>query len=216
MHTRIPVRVGEDFFERFVLPCLSMPKRGPRCKIGYWKVFNYLLKVLYTGMQWKELSIDKTPDGKPEIHYTGIYKQFARWAEDGSLAKFFEVSVKELHEAGLLDLAVMHGDGSNTVAKKGGDGIGYSGHKHQKGEKILAIVENNGYILAPFPVAPVNVNDCILLPESLNELTRIMRSIGVSVKGSVLNLDGVFDSRNNRKRIFNRGMVPNIPENTRN
>ncbi len=35
----------------------------------------------------------------------------------------------------------MHGDGSNTVAKKGGDGIGYSGHEHQKGEKIIAIVE---------------------------------------------------------------------------
>ena len=141
MHSRIPVRVCEDFFERFVLPCLSMPRRGPRCKIGYWKVFNYLLKVLYTGMQWKELPIDKTPDGKPEIHYTGIYKQFARWAEDGSLAQFFEVSVKQLHEAGLLDLAVVHGDASNTVAKKGGDGIGYSGHKHQKGEKIIAIVE---------------------------------------------------------------------------
>jgi hypothetical protein len=26
-----------------------------------------------------------------------------------------------------LDLSVLHGDGSNTVAKKGGDGIGYSG-----------------------------------------------------------------------------------------
>ena len=92
-------------------------------------------------MQWKELPIDKTPDGEPEIHYTVIYKQFAHWAKDGSLAKFFEVSVKQLHEAGLLDLCVLHGDGSNTVAKKGGDGIGYSGHKHQKGEKIMAIVE---------------------------------------------------------------------------
>ncbi len=108
---------------------------------------------------------------------------------------------------------MLHGDGSNTVAKKGGDGIGYSGHKHQKGEKIIVIVENNRYILAPFPVASVNVNDCILLPDSLKELMRITRSIGVSVKGSLLNLDGVFDSRNNRKSIFNRGMVPNIPEN---
>ena len=49
-----------------------------------------------------------------------------------------------------LDLSVLHGDGiRNTVAKKGGDGIGYSaGHKHQKGEKILAIVDNNGFMLA--------------------------------------------------------------------
>jgi hypothetical protein len=36
-------------------------------------------------MQWKELPIDKGPDGKVEIHYTGIFKLFARWAEDGSL-----------------------------------------------------------------------------------------------------------------------------------
>ena len=84
------------------------------------------------------------------------------------------------------------------------------------GARAVFLPDNNGYILAPFPVAPVNVNDCILLPDSLKELMRITRSIGVSLKGSFLNLDGVFDSRNNRKRIFNRGMVPNIPENPRN
>jgi len=47
------------------LPCLSMPKRGPRCKIPYWNLFNLILKVLYSGMQWKELPIDRTADGKP-------------------------------------------------------------------------------------------------------------------------------------------------------
>ena len=46
-----------------------------------------------------------------------------------------------------LDLSVLHGDGSNTVDKKGGDGIGYSGHKHQKGEKVLAIVDNTGFVV---------------------------------------------------------------------
>jgi hypothetical protein len=34
--------------------------------------------------------------------------------------------------------------------------ISYSGHKHQKGEKVIAIIDNNGYVLAPLPVAPVN------------------------------------------------------------
>ena len=216
MNTTIPTQLNETLFRRFVLPCLSMPKRGPRCKIAYWRLFNLILKVLYTGMQWKELPIEKTPDGKAEIHYTRVYRHFARWSDDGSLTKFFEVSVKQLRDAGLLDLSVLHGDGTNTVAKKGGDGIGYSGHKHQKGEKIIAIVENNGNILVPFPVAPVNVNDCILLPDSLSELMRVVRSMGLSVKGSILNLDGVFDSKKNRKSIFNRGMVPNIPENKRN
>jgi transposase len=68
--------------------------------------FNLILQVLYTGMQWKELPIEKTPDGKAEIHYTRVYRHFARWSDDGSLTKFFEVSVKQLRDAGLLDLSV--------------------------------------------------------------------------------------------------------------
>lgn len=212
----IPVSMTDEQFERFVLPCLSMPKRGPKCKIGYCRLFNYMLKVLYTGMQWKELPIELGQDGKPEIHYTGVYKRFAAWSDDGSISRFFEVSVKELHNAGLLDVSVLNGDGTNTVAKKGGDGIGFSGYKHQTGEKIISITERQGYVLAPCPVASVNVNDCILLPDSLNELMRISRDVGFSVKGSVMNLDGVFDSKKNRKLIFNRHMVPNVPENKRN
>jgi len=102
------------------------------------------------------------------------------------------------------------------VAKKGGDGIGYSGHKHQKGEKVLAIVDKNGFIISPYTIAPVNKNDCILLPESLGHLSEIACNSGLSLKGSILNLDGVFDSIKNRKAIFNRGMIPNIPENKRN
>ena len=115
-----------------------------------------------------------------------------------------------------LDVSVLHGDGSITAAKKGGDGIGYSGHKHQRGEKVLAIVDNNGYVIAPYTIAPANKNDCILLPDSLGHLSRVARKIGFSIKGSILNLDGVFDSKKNRKHIFNRGMTPNIPENKRN
>jgi transposase len=115
----IPVQLSAEEFEKFILPHLSLPKRGPQCKLGYHKPFNYILKVLYTGMQWKELPIDKGPDGKVEIHYTGIFKLFARWGDDGSLEQAFIASVKYLDECQRLDLSLLHGDGSNTVAKKG-------------------------------------------------------------------------------------------------
>ena len=36
------------------------------------------------------------------------------------------------------------------------------------------------------------------------------------LQGSYLNLDGGFDSKANRKAIFNAGLIPNIPENPRN
>jgi hypothetical protein len=102
------------------------------------------------------------------------------------------------------------------VAKKGGDGFGYSGHKHQKGEKVIAIIDNHGYVLAPLPVAPVNEADTVLLPEGLKALKRVAKLTGWCLQGSYLKLDGGFDSRHNRKAIFNAGMMPNIKENPRN
>ncbi len=214
--TPIPVQLSDTEFQQFILPHLSMPRRGPKCKLGYHRVFNLILWVLYTGMQWKCLPVPKDHDGKAEIHYTTVYKVFARWSDDGSLEEAFIASVAHLSEHNHLDLSVLHGDGTNTVAKKGGDGLGYSGHKHQKGEKVIAIIDNNGYVLAPLPVAPVNEADTVLFPEGLKALKRVAKLTGLGLKGAYLNLDGGFDSKSNRKAIFNAGMIPNIKENSRN
>jgi hypothetical protein len=46
--TPIPVQLAETEFNEFILPHLSMPKRGPKCKLGYHRVFNLILWVLYT------------------------------------------------------------------------------------------------------------------------------------------------------------------------
>src|SRR5215470_1973362 len=117
--TPIPVQLSEPEFEAFILPHLSMPKRGPKCKLGYHRVFNLIVWVLYTGMQWKSLPIPHDAHGKPAIHYTTIYKVFAKWAYDGSLWQAFVASVRHLAAEKQLDLTVLHGDGTNTVAKKG-------------------------------------------------------------------------------------------------
>jgi hypothetical protein len=47
--TSIPVQLSEPEFEAFILPHLSMPKRGPKCKLGYYRVFNLILWVLSYG-----------------------------------------------------------------------------------------------------------------------------------------------------------------------
>jgi transposase len=214
--TPIPVQLSDTEFQQFILPHLSMPKRGPKCKLGDHRLFNLILWVLYTGMQWKCLPVPTDAHGKPAIHYTTVYKVFARWADDDSLEQAFIASVQHLADRHQLDLHVLHGDGTNTVAKKGGDGIGYSGHNHQKEEKVLAIIDNNGYVLALLPVAPVNEADTVLLPEGLKALKRVAKLTGLVLEGAYLNLDGGFDSKANRKAIFNAGMIPNIKENQRN
>ena len=103
-----------------------------------------------------------------------------------------------------------------TPWPKKGDGIGYSGHKHQKGEKVIALTDNHGYVLAPVPVAPVNETDMVLFPEGLKALKQVAKEVGLDLRGAYVNLDGGFDSRANRKCIFNAGMIPNIKENPRN
>ena len=122
--TPIPVQLSEPEFNAFIFPHLSMPKRGPKCKLGYHCLFNLVLWVLCTGMQWKCLPIPKDAQGKPAIHYTTVYRAFAKWADDGSLQQAFIASVGHLSDEKRLDVRVLHGDGTNTVAKKGATASG--------------------------------------------------------------------------------------------
>src|SRR5437899_9701735 len=92
-------------------------KRGPQCKLGYHRVFHLILWVLYTGMPWKCLPVPTDTHGKPAIHDTTGYKVCAKWADDGSLQQAFIARVAHLSDEKKLDLRVLHGDGTNTVAK---------------------------------------------------------------------------------------------------
>jgi transposase len=133
--TTIPVQLSATDFHKFIFPHLSMPRRGPKCKLGYHGLFNLILWVLYTGMQWKCVPIPKDPNGKPAIHYTSVYRAFAKWAHDGSLEQAFMASVAHLSAEKHLDLGVLHGDGTNTVAKKGVMGSATRAISTKKGRK---------------------------------------------------------------------------------
>jgi len=123
--------------------------------------------------------------------------------------------VSRLHDDPLLDLTVIHGDGTTTAAKKGGDNLGYSGHKHLKGDKVVAFCDQDCNIIVAFICAPGNRNESPLMHDALPRLTQMVHAIGMDLQGSTVSLDGIYDCRANRKAIFNRGMVPNIPENPR-
>ena len=66
--TPIPVQLSEPEFTACILPHLSMPTRGPKCKLGYHRVFHLIVWVLYTGMPWKCLPVPKDTNGPPAIH----------------------------------------------------------------------------------------------------------------------------------------------------
>jgi transposase len=152
--TPIPVQLSATEFTAFIFPHLSMPKRGPRCKLGYHRVFNLILWVLYTGMQWKCLPVPKDPRGKPAIHYTTIYKVFAKGADDGSLEHAFIASVGHLADQKHLDLSVLHGDGTNTVAKKGGMALGILGTNTRRARQSSRLRSIMAMCCLPSPWLP--------------------------------------------------------------
>ena len=200
-----------------------MPLRGPTCTLGSQRVFNLILWVLYTGlwvlytgMPWQCLPVPTDREGKADIHDTTVDTVFAKWADDGSMAHAFVARVGHLSEHNPLDLSILHGEGTNTVANKGGDGMGDSGPTHHKGETGRAIMDHNGSVCcAPLPVAPVNEADMVLWPEGLQALKRVARLTGVGLTGASLNRDGGGDSRHHRQASFHAGLLPNMQANPR-
>lgn len=113
-YNKLPRKVSQNEFNTFIKPCLGKKAKSRKPKISYYKIFNYILKVLRTGMQWDELETYHH-----EISWQAVYYHHNKWSKDGSYRRLFENSVITLDALGKLDLTILHGDGSNVVAKKG-------------------------------------------------------------------------------------------------
>lgn len=111
----------EAEFERYVRPYLPFKISGRPDKIALWRVYNYIAKVLRTGMQWSELTdfIEKDSLGVPEITYTCVWRRYNHWSAFGVFERSFEAMLADAAEQSSLDLSVLNGDGTNTIAKKG-------------------------------------------------------------------------------------------------
>lgn len=116
-YNNLPIRVSRKEFNKYIKHHLRKPIKGPKPKLSTYKIFNYILYVLHTGIQWNQLKTYKN-----EIHWSNIYKWHNRWSKDGSYESLFHSSIEELDENSKLDLSILHGDGSNTLAKKGAKG----------------------------------------------------------------------------------------------
>ena len=114
IYNEIPKQISRKNFNKYINPHLSKPKKGPKPKISFYKIFNYILYVLHTGIQWNQLKTRRN-----EIHWSNVYIRHNRWSKDGSYQKLFSASVIHLKDTDQLDISLIHGDGSNTVVKKG-------------------------------------------------------------------------------------------------
>ena len=59
-----------------------------------------------------------------------------------------------------------------------------NGHKHHKGDKVVAICDRNCDVITPFIKAPGNRNEIVLLAPALDNLISTARNIGIDIKGA--------------------------------
>lgn len=111
-YNTLPTKVTRREFNRFIKPHLSMGTRGRKPTLSYFRIFNHILFVLHTGIQWENLPVKG-------VHWSNVYKHHNRWSKDGSYEGLFGGSLRYLADEDKLDLSALHGDGSNVVAKKG-------------------------------------------------------------------------------------------------
>jgi transposase len=127
----LPTKVTRSEFNRYIKPHLSRSKTK-QPKISYFKIFNHILYVLHTGIQWYQLPVIG-------VHWTNIYRHFNRWSKDGSCERIFNGSLLWLQSRNKLDTSILHGDGSNVIAKKGALELAIADTNTREVKKLLIL-----------------------------------------------------------------------------
>lgn len=140
-------------------PSLEVEKRSSfgRPRADSREVFEALLFVLYTGIQWRYLP--KTFPPKSTVHdYLKI------WSQRRVFRKLLAQIVRQLAQTGRLNLAECHVDATFVRSRGGGDGIGLT--RHGKGSKTQLIVDGKGVPIA-LSQAPADRGETQMVQQTL-------------------------------------------------
>lgn len=145
----IPTKVCRREFNHYLAPHLKKPTKGPKPKLSLYKIFNYILYVLHTGIQWHQLKTKRN-----ELHWSNVYKWHNRWSKDGSYQALFEASIIHLRDTEQLDVSIIHGDGSNMVVKKGARAWATRATNTKKAKRSLRSLTIMASSWGPSPSSP--------------------------------------------------------------
>lgn len=122
-------------------PVLEVPRKegAGRPRANAREVFEAILFILHTGIQWKYLP--KTFPPKSTVH---DYLQF--WSTQQAFRKLLALVIRQLVQKGRVDLQQCFVDATFAAAKGGGEAVGLT--RKGKGTKIQLVVDAKGIPLA--------------------------------------------------------------------
>ncbi len=198
--------------EKYIIPYLSIPKRGGT-KLKLWEIVNAILYKLKTGVHWYLLPI-KSLIYRQSIKWGAIYHYYRKWMKDGSFLRVFNNIV--LNYKHLLDMSICNLDGTHTPCKKGGDKVAYQGRKKTKTTNNLFLVDSTGLLIAFSEPISGNHHDTFQLDKHFQNIEHQMHQRGLKLEGLFINADAGFDNSSFIEDCFKKGIILNNPPNRRN
>ena len=204
--------MGESTIINWIIPFLSVGKRGFSSKYCFAKIIQLIFKRLKTGCQWREIPI-KEQFEEGEISWNTIYYYFNKWSKDGSFQRIW-LNILEKNKS-KLDLSSIQMDGSHSKTR-GGESRGYQSRKSANTTNAIFLCDNQGQMLAMSPPMAGNHNDLYPIEDNLKAIFDFLQQADIDTDGLFLNADAGFDSQGVRAYLEGKDIVANIKENPRN
>jgi transposase len=190
--------ISANKVREYIVPFLSVGKRGFKSKVCLTKVMLLILKRLKTGCQWRELSLKEYFD-EGEVCWQTIYYYFNKWSRDGSFKNVW-INLLQSNKH-LVDLSTAQLDGSHTPGKRGGQSVGYQGRKSCKTSNSLILSDNNGMPICIGEPQNGKQNDLFEINKIFGQMLEILEEAEVSLEAVFLNADPGFDGKSFKKNV---------------
>jgi transposase len=204
--------LSKSIIEKWIVPHLSVGKRGAEPGVALSDVVASILHRLKAGEQWRWLPL-KEFFAPGTISWQGVYYYFNKWFKDGSFQKAW-LAILQQHKK-VLDLSCLQLDGSHTIAKEGGEAVGYQGRKKAKTTNALFFADKNGLPLVISEPQAGNHNDMHEIRTLFDQMCTLLESTGISLKGVFMNADAGFDVEELRTICAEKQIEANIDNNPR-
>ncbi|MEM1003194.1 MAG: transposase [Bacteroidota bacterium] len=174
---------------------------------------NAIIYKLKTGTQWQLLPVNSLISSA-QISYSTVYHHYRKWCKDGSWQDVWTQFLSRFKS--LLDLSTAQLDRTHSLAKKGGEAVGYQGRKKAKTSNILCISDKNGLVVAWSKPVSGNHNDLFQIENQVKTMLGQLKESAISVEGLFINADAGFDAEVLRKILDKEGVILNVAHNKRN
>ena len=205
--------ISKSMIEQWILPHLTIGKRGFETTVPLTEIVACILYRLKTGCQWRELPTSAFFTDKI-LSWNSVFYYYNKWSKAGCWKQIWLHMLKSNLQ--YLDLSSVEFDGSHTPAKNGGDATGYQGRKACKTTNALFISDSQGVMLAMSTPQEGQHHDLFQIQTLFEEICTLLKEAGIKLEGLFLNADPGFDSQDFRQACQKEEIIANVKDNPRN